>query len=155
MADKVDATLKQLTSISHTLNEASDLLSNRISELEAYLREYKLGVEAWINLIRETEANKADDGRIYELVCVRQLGYGKHNGKWGLLVAKWYEEFPDEVVEISFLRDTPRGTRLSAVEKLPDLLKALVQKATEVTEEATKKAEKVRRIAAGLNKKAR
>ncbi len=154
MADKVEATLKQLASISQSLNEVSDLLSNRIAEVEAALREYKLGVEAWVDLARERETSKADDGRIYDLTCVQRLGYGKQNGKWGLLAVEYYEEF-DEEPEAIFLRDAPRETRLAAVEKLPDLLKALAEKAAKVSEEVTKKAEQARQIAAGLSKKAR
>ena len=156
MPDKLDGTLKQLASISHSLNEASDLLSKRIAEVESALREYKLGVEAWIDLVREEEEQIAGDGKRYIVTRVHQVGYGKQNGKWGLLVAEWYDEFFDPSdVRASFLRDAPRDIRLAAVDKLPDLLKALAEKAGQVSGDAVKKAEQARQIAAGLSKKAR
>jgi len=157
MPDKLDGTLNQLASISQSLNEASDLLSQRIAEVEAALREYKLGVEAWVELLREKEEHTGTDGKGSLIVTrVQQLGYGKHNGKWGLLVAEWYDEFfePSDV-RSSFLRDAARDVRLAAVVKLPGLLKALAEKAAQVSGDAVKKAEQARRIAAGLSKKAR
>lgn len=157
MTNAVDAALKQLTSVSHSLNQVSDQLSKSLADVESALSAYKLGVTAWVELRREKELSEPDsDGRRYEWTVVHRLGYGKHKGKWGLLVAAYCEEtFEGEYDEEQFLRDAPRETRLAAVEKLPDLLKALAKEATQVAEEAAKKAEQARQIAAGLGKKSR
>ncbi|MGC2729766.1 MAG: hypothetical protein WA254_11245, partial [Candidatus Sulfotelmatobacter sp.] len=71
---------------------------------------------------------------------------------WGLLTYIFAEE-SDEPEEFAFLREAPRDVRLAAVDKLPELLDALVEKAVQTAQEATKKAEKAGQIAAGLNKK--
>jgi len=156
MTNKVDATLKQLASISQTLNEASDQLSKQIAEIESALNEYKLGITAWVELKKEKELTEpAEDGARLEVTIVEQLGYGKHKGKWGLLVTSYCEEFDGENSNESFLRDAPRETRLAAVDKLPELLKALAQEGAKVTEEATKKAAQAKEIAAALSKKPR
>ncbi len=157
MADKVDAGLRELASVSHSLNQASDQLSKSLADVESALGAYKLGVSAWVELHREKELSEpASDGRRYEYTVVQLLGYGKYKGKWGLLVASYCEEmFEGEYHEEQFLRDAPRETRLAAVEKVPGLLKALTENAAKVAEEAAKKAGKVRQIAAGLDKKIR
>ncbi len=157
MADTVDAALKQLASVSNSLNQASDRLSSHLTEVEAAISAYKLGVGAWVEIQREKEITDPDkDGRRYELTYVQLLGYGRYKGKWGLLVAGYCEEtFDGEYHEECFLRDAPRHVRLAAVEKFPDLLKALTKEAAQVAEEATKKAEKARQIAASLGKNTR
>jgi hypothetical protein len=157
MANAVDAALRQLSSVSHSLNRASDGLSKSLADVESALSAYKLGVSAWVELGREKELSEPEgDGRRYEWSLVHLLGYGKHKGKWGLLVATYCEEtFEGAYDQEQFLRDAPRDTRLAAVEKLPDLLNALTKEASRVAQEAAKKAEKARQIAAGLGKKSR
>jgi hypothetical protein len=147
MKDSVSATLGQLVSVSDSLNKASDFLSTRISEVESALARYKLGITAWVEIDRQ-DVDAGGGG--YSYTRIRQLGYGKNNGKWGLLVSEFYDEDPDASWHESFLREASRDVRLSAVDKLPDLLKRLVQKATEVANDATLKAETARQIAAGL-----
>ncbi|MDA2937993.1 hypothetical protein MYX75_07000 [Acidobacteria bacterium AH-259-A15] len=156
MTNKVDAALERLASFTQTLNEASDKLSVQIAAIESALSEYKLGITAWVNLKREQDFSEADDkGVRHQLTYVEQLGYGKHKGRWGLLVSWFWEELLDPYnLDQSFLRDTSRETRLAAIEKLPDLLEALAQKAAKVTEETTKKAAQAKEIAAALKQKA-
>lgn len=158
MADAVDAALKQLASVSHTLNEVSDRLSKALADVESALSAYKLGVSAWVELGREKELSEPEsDGRRYECTVVHLLGYGKHNGKWGLLIDAYCEETfdPSDPDKAQFLRDAPRDTRLAAAEKLLDLLKELTKEASKAAEQAAKKAEEARQIAAGLGKKTR
>lgn len=149
-----DATLKNLASLSQRLNEASDLLSKQIVQVEAALNELKLGVSAWVVIAENEEdvtAKKEDSPMFMEHVL--QVGYGKHKGKWGLL---FLDGWPDvENYDVTFLRDAPREHRIAAVNKLPELLKALEAEATKMTEEATKKAAEMKQFAAALNKIAR
>jgi hypothetical protein len=86
---------------------------------------------------------------------IQELGYGRHNDKWGLLVAEYYDgmaEGPEDVKQ-SLLRESSREIRLAAVDKLPDLIQKIVQEAEKVAQEATVKAETARQIAAGLSQK--
>jgi hypothetical protein len=152
MTDKVQSTLKKLASVSHSLNQASDLVTSRIAEVESALREYKLGVEAGTDIQKWYEEGQFTDGSWYRLRRTRRLAYGKKNGKWGLLTYIIAEE-SDEYEEFAFLREAPRDVRLAAIDKLPEVLEALVEKAVQTTQEATKKAETAGQIASGLNKK--
>jgi len=152
MTDRIDSTLKKLASVSKSLNQASDKVTSCIADVESALREYKLGIEASVEISRWSEVGQFGDGSYYELRRVQRLGYGKKAGKWGLLT--WVDaEESDEREEFAFLREAPRDVRLAAIDKLPDLLEALVAKAVGTSEEAIKKADKARQIAAGLNKK--
>src|SRR5712692_8552214 len=143
MNGKAEAALKQLASLSKSLNEASDQLNRQIAEIESALNTYKLGISAWVELKREQEQTPGGDGKFYELTHVEDFGYGKHNGKWGLLVSSYYEEFIDpavpQTIETAFLRDASREIRLAAVEKVPDLLSALSGEAAKITDEVLKK----------------
>jgi len=152
MADKIDSTLKKLASVSQSLNQASDLVTARIGEVESALREYKLGVEAWVDIRRWYDEGQFTDGSWYRLGRTRRLAYGKKDGKWGLLTYIIAEE-SDEYEEFAFLREAPRDLRLNAIDKLPELLDALVEKAVQTAQEASRKAEKAGHIAAGLAKK--
>jgi len=78
------------------------------------------------------------------------LGYGKYIGKWGLLLSKCDDDAPPFEGNVSFLREASRGVKLEAVGKLPDLLKELLKKATEVATDATAKANLTLEIAASL-----
>jgi hypothetical protein len=152
MTDNVESTLKKLASVSQSLNQASDLVTSRIAEVETALREYKLGVEAWADIRRWYDEGQYTDGSWYRLGRTQRLAYGKKDGKWGLLTYIIAEE-SDEYEEFAFLREAPRDVRLAAIDKLPELLEALVEKAVQTAQEATKKAEKAGQIAAGLAKK--
>jgi hypothetical protein len=152
MTDKVESTLKKLASVSQSLNQASDLVTSRIAEVETALREYKLGVEAWVDIRRWYDEGQYTDGSWYRLGRTQRLAYGKKDAKWGLLTYIIAEE-SDEYEEFAFLREAPRDIRLTAIDKLPALLEALVERAVQTAQEATKKAEKAGQIAAGLAKK--
>ena len=152
MTDSVKATLGMLVSVSDSLNKASDTLSEQILEVESALQRYKLGVEVWVNVHSWDIDAGVGLPPITRVLC---LGYGKSNGKWGLLVSESCDDEPAAEGSVCFLRDAPRNTRLAAVGKLPDLLKELVQKATEVANEATAKAKIARQIAAGLTQMSR
>ncbi len=152
MNDKIESILKKLSSVSQSLNQASDELTSRIAEVEAALREYKLGVEVWVDIEHWTEDIRSGDGHYLPLERTRRLGYGKKDGKWGLLTYLDAQE-SDDYAEFSFLREAPRDVRLAAIDKLPDLLEALVEKAVKTSQEITKKTERARQISARLTKK--
>ena len=149
-----DATLKHLASLSRSLNEASDLLATQLGAVEGAIGELRLGVSAWVVINSQKEIHQESDGARLELTHTVQFGYGKHNGKWGLQITSWYDEFDDETTAKRwFLREAPREMRLAAVDKLPELLQALAEEAAKLTEEAKSKAEQAKHIAAALGKK--
>lgn len=152
MTDRIESTLKKLASVSQSLNQASDKVTSCIADVEAALREYKLGIEVWIDIGHWVEGVRSSHGGFYKLGRTRRLGYGKKDGKWGLLTCVNAEE-SEEYEEFAFLREAPRDARLAAIDRLPELLEALVEKAVKTSHAVTKKAEKAEQIAAGLNKK--
>jgi len=107
MTNSVESTLSLLASVSDSLNKASDFLSTRISEVESALARYKLGVRAWVRV----SSQEATDG----FLEVRDLGYGKHEGKWSLLVAEYYDHDLDDArarfsrLRSMFIRDSIRS----------------------------------------------
>ena len=157
MTGKAEAALKQLTSLSKNLNEASDELSRQIATVESALNALNLGTWAWVYEPTMTEAELSEPdakGQRYELNYVHTLGYGKHKGKWGLLVSSCWD-YDDENAEITPLRDAPREVRLKAIDKIPELLEALVKEVAALTEEASKKASQARELASAISKKSR
>jgi hypothetical protein len=138
-----DASLKNLTSLSKSLNEASDALSNQIARIEAALNELKLGLTVWVVISRSF----SESGDSYE----ESLGYGKSAGKWGLLYATELSDEP-ESWSVVFLRDAPRLEKIEAVKKLPVLLEAIEAKAAEVTKLASEQAAQIAEVAAALDK---
>ncbi len=159
MNGKAEAALKHLASLSKSLNEASDQLNRQITEIESALNTYKLGISAWVELKREHEQTPGGDGKFYELTHIEEFGYGKHNGKWGLLHSSYYEEFLDpgdpQSVKTTFLRDASREIRLAAVEKVSELLSALSGEAAKITDEVLKKTAVAKEIAGALGRKSR
>lgn len=155
MSNNVSALLKQLSSVSQDLNEASNQLSEQIKSIEAALASQKLGVRAWVEMRHTPERDKASDGKIYEITRVDSLGYDKHNGKWGLLVSSWIAEFadPDEEGDLCLLRDAPRDLRMAAVDALPKLILQIGEEASKLAKEVARKADKAKSLAAVLNKK--
>lgn len=156
MADNIDTTLKKLTAVSKSLNQASDELSRQISELESTLRELNLGVTAFVTFSKEEIEYKMDDGKVYVDHCNQDVGYARLNGKWGLSVVTWYDsnDDPDSMKQM-FLREAPRETRIAAMDKIPELLKALSEQAQKVTQQASKKAAQIKDISTALKRKGR
>src|SRR5690348_17790672 len=128
MNGKVETSLKQLSSLSKSLNEASDELSKQISAIESALNEFKLGVFAWAKepILMESELSEPDQqGQRYVVGYKYELGYGKHKGKWGLLVSYGWDASDEQ--EFVFLRDAPRHVRIKAMDRIPDLLDVLIK----------------------------
>jgi hypothetical protein len=155
MTGKVETSLKQLSLLSKSLNEASDELSKQISAIESALNEFKLGVWAWVRepILTETELGDPDEkGMRLQFNFHYQLAYGKHQGKWGLLVSYFWEA-TEEDAEIAFLRDASRKVRIKAMDRIPDLLDVLAKEMSTLTQEASKKASEAKELAAALNNK--
>ena len=154
MNGKVETSLKQLSSLSKSLNEASDELSKQISAIQSALNEFKFGIWAWVKepILTESELSDPDEtGQRFLFNYHHRLGYGKHKGKWGLLVSYAWEGTDEE--EITFLRDAPRHVRIKATDTIPNLLDVLIKEMSTVTQEASKKASEAKELAAALNSK--
>lgn len=147
MDQEVARVLDDLSYVSETLNQASDLLSKHILEVELALQRYRLGVAAWVSLCYW---DVPDTNPV--ITRVQGLGYDKHKGKWGLLVSESCDDEPPSEGTVRFLREMPRETKLLAADKLPELLTELLNKATTVASETIDKQAAAEEIVRGLKK---
>jgi hypothetical protein len=116
---EIKAAVTKLSSISHTNNAASDDLTAALSEIETTLNGFAPGVSAWVRLCTPEDENGT----------VEDIGYGKHDGKWCLLWARYRLSDPDESWRQKPLLESPREVRRQSVKMLPELLNALVHEA--------------------------
>ncbi len=144
----VSALLKQLSSASRSLGEASNKLTEQIKEIEAALATHNFGVRAWVEIRRTPEQFGPS---VRPVDRIDRLGYSKQGGKWALYVDSAIEEIDE--YEYWLLRDSPRELRILAVDKMPDLLEAMVTKAKELTAEVTSKTERAKVLAQSLRSK--
>jgi hypothetical protein len=151
MALGVSALLKQLSSASQTLNEASDELTQEIKQVESALGSFNLGVSAWVKFAGTEEEHDAGNGNFYRFERVDMLGYDKRYGKWALLVSSGVEEVGQE--EEWLLRDSPRDLRIKAVDAIPALLEKIVEEATSLAGEVRSKANRTKSIADSIKPK--
>ena len=117
---------------------ADQVLAEPIFRIEKHLSSLAINVPAWVKV-------KAWDTQWGEF-WVRELGYAwlSHQGIWGIAIRETHgrEDAPDdERVNIWAFNEAPRKSRLSAIEKLPDLL-------TDLTKETHKTARRMREKAA-------
>jgi hypothetical protein len=143
---KVDSHLKELAAAAKTLNVVSDELTTHVSAIEVVLNKLNLGVRA--HVVAQSSSNI--DGSITNYV---RLAYGKSSGKWGFVI----EQFTDDQNWDEFLnfeswsfKDAPRELRIVAVDKIPELLEALVKSSGEIAAKMTKKVGYTKELAAHL-----
>ena len=148
MATQVKSALKELASVSQSLNQASDELSARLTEIENALNRFNLGVTAWVTL-RTTEMDP-EIGQ-FAWSAIDELRYTKLEGKWGLVWASYIAEDPENTWKQKSLRESPRDVRLLSVEKLPDLLAELARKGAELSSNTAERVRDAQNIATALN----
>jgi hypothetical protein len=146
---EVEVALKQIEAVANTLNQTSDLLSQKIVEIESALNHYKLGIWAWLEepLFYRLES----DGNGGDIEVSYHLGYGKIRDKWGIVLHE-RPDYDPEAIDPVFLKEAPRDIRARAVERIPELLKCTAEKAAELSREIAIKTELAEHIAASLKK---
>jgi hypothetical protein len=147
MATQMKSALKNLASVSQSLNQVSDELATQLVEIEKAINGYGLGVTAWVT-IRITEI-ESEVGQM-PWSAMDELRYAKLEGKWGLVWVSYVAEDPENTWREKFLRESPRDIRLLAVKKLPELITELAKKAAEVCSDATERVREAREISAAL-----
>jgi hypothetical protein len=148
----VSALLKQLSSASKTLSEASNKLTEQIKEIETALASYNFGIVTWVNLRQSSEEVEMEKGNNLRVTRLERLGYSKKNGKWGLCASSSIEEFEEEF-EWWLLRDAPRELRILAVDAIPKLLEEMVIRAKALTTKVTSTTDRAKSIAHSLQNK--
>jgi hypothetical protein len=125
--ERVQASFRQLSASATSLNAASDVLRETISELETAFKELNLGVSAWVPIAKGHDSSA-------EIYWSRDLGYSRVGKVWciALRYVEGHESAPeDEEQEVWAFNDAPRWMRGQGVSKLPELLEALIKQADE------------------------
>ncbi len=155
MTTQTESALAKLTALSQTLDSVSNQLSQQITEIESALNDLHFGVWAWLRddpLDVEEVSEVGTNGQRSSVHHIQQLGYGKHKGKWGFLVASGTQESWGADVTITFLQDAPREIKLRAIERIHKLLDILAEGLNRVTQKTTEKVMEAREIATALRK---
>jgi hypothetical protein len=142
--DRVKKLIEQFPSAASDLNNATDQLGKSVGKLDGVLKKFSLGVPTWVCFYRSVDEN---------LHYSEDLGYAKIGGKWGISVrtVEYDEGRGDNDVEQWLFNDAPRLLRVQAIEKIPELLEALLESAGDMSKRITEKAEEVDALTAGIS----
>jgi hypothetical protein len=132
LVHRVQHSYRQLPVVATSLNAESDKLNASAKRLEAILKKHPIGVASWVHFADDS----SPDGMRYSF---EDVGFAKVNGKWGLAIRTVSGDVrvDDDDVETWMFTEAPRGLRVKAVAKLPELLEQLVKDATEMVGEVT------------------
>lgn len=134
LQERVAKNYSLLCDAAQDLNYTSDALGKAISEIDVALKKLNLGVPAWVTF-------SGNDGTPTESwYWSDAIGYAKVGSTWGICLRKTRGDYnsPDEdQEEIWPFNDAPRAMRLTAIDKIPELLERLA-------DESTKTAKKIR-----------
>jgi hypothetical protein len=146
LADIVQASYLQLSSVASDLNTVSDEFGKSVAEIDSALKKLNLGISVWV-VVTEWQDDQGFDFHNQE------IGYAKVEGKWGISIRtvsgnrNWPDQ--DSVEQWSF-NDGPRQLRLAAIEKLPELLTTLSKEAIVTTEKIKRKLAETQAVAAAV-----
>lgn len=129
LPQRVASCYSALSAAAKELNSISDELGKSIAEIDVALKKLNLGVAVWIPI-------RGDDGGPNESsFWSEDLGYAKIGSTWGICLRRVTgDHMADrETVEPWLFNDAPRTLRISAIEKIPDLLERLSTEATKTT----------------------
>ncbi len=145
-SERVQNSYKQLSAAATELNSASDGLKEAMSVLDAALKRLNLGVAAWVQI----SGGDDEDGDWW----ARNIGYAKIGKEWTIALStgegNYQEPDRDQGEEWAF-NDAPRWMRLEAIAKVPELLEALIKRATETTEKLKKRTEQVLELGVAMS----
>jgi hypothetical protein len=120
--------MKQAQAVRERFRAAADRMTAGLLEAEETLRAFKFGVRAEVELIKLVDLEDPAETVYVHLV------YGKRNGTFELRVLKQVA-YDDDPIADDHVSHASLEYRKMAAEKLPELIKAIVQRAVEQTEE--------------------
>ncbi len=146
LANRVSSTLTQLSAASFQLNSASDELGKQVAALDAALKKLNLGVSTWVPIRGAVNQRGSYWWR-------EEIGYAKIGRKWGIAlreISGVYNSPEDDDLEQWLFTDAPRRLRIDGVDKLPDLLEALVKETDKFTDKINTKTLRARELATAI-----
>jgi hypothetical protein len=129
--ERVQSSYRKLFEVASALNKVSDALGQMIAELDLALKKLNLGITIWVQLKGNVDQETLD-------YSTEDLGYAKVRGKWGIALRTFSQNYhyPEDAEREEWpFNDAPRQLRLSAIEKIPELLEKLSEQAAQTTEE--------------------
>jgi hypothetical protein len=153
LPERVSSAYTKLSTVAKDLNAVSDELGELISQIDLALKKINLGVSAWIKIVER--GADPENGDFWEEID--QIGYAKIHGKWGISLRTLCANLSNgtEREEQWSFNDAPRLMRLSAIDKIADLLEALTKSAVETKDHIAAKLAEARSVADAVNEAAR
>jgi hypothetical protein len=152
LSARISASYSQLSQVASDLNAVSDALGSSIAEIDEALKKLNLGITVWVQLRGGNDSDTHPADRHFNYWS-EDLGYAKLGGRWcvGLRKVDGETDRPDdELVEAWPFNDAPRTLRLSAIDKIPDLLDKLSKEALATTLMLKRKLGEVQTVAAAV-----
>jgi hypothetical protein len=145
--DRVQKSIKQFPAVASSLNNATDQLVKSVSQLDAVLKKFSIGIPTWVHF---TPPIAGHVPRCYH----EDIGYAKIGGRWSVAIRTVQEDEPDygpDQIEAWPFSEAPRHLRVLAIKKIPELLEALLRNAAEMAKTMAEGAEEVDALTAGMN----
>ena len=144
--EKIAVNFRELSAVASTLNSASDELTKVVAVLDEALRTLNVGITAWTTF----DAHTVDPAEDFDF---EQVGYCKVNGKWGIAIQRVWGDYGRGESETEgpwLFSDAPREMRLNSVDKIPELIGVLSQRASETAKTIQAKTHEVRELAGAI-----
>jgi hypothetical protein len=144
LVKSVQESFLKLPAVAASLSNVSDSLNNSAKRIENVLKKHNLGIASWVKF---TDRQWPESMSYY----TEQVGFAKVSGKWCLAIKTVDGDYHhDDDVQVWSFNEAPRGLRVKAVEKLPELLDQLVKDGNEMIQEVATQVEAVDFLAAAL-----
>jgi hypothetical protein len=145
--ERIAASYKRLASSAANLNKVSDEFGKPVEAIERALRLLNVGVEAW-------EKIRGNDNDGYENYWHEYVGFAKVGGMWRIALSKVEGNHTNperEEDETWAFEDAPRSLRISAIDKLPDLMEKLIEASDKTARKMQSKANDVIALASAVS----
>ena len=147
VSERIVAAFQTLTESAENINSASNELGKPIASLDRALKRLNLGVACWTTISHGGSENGPD-------YWSRQVGYARVRRIWCLAIRTLEGDvrYPDEEIEeVWSFNEAPKHLRVKAVDKLPELIEALVEATNATAKRLTDKVAGAQDIAAAVN----
>ena len=148
VSERITAAFQTLTESAENINGISNELAKAVAPLDRALKRLNIGVACWTKI---SGGGGESGGSDY---WSRDVGYARVGRVWCLAIrtVNGDERFPDEEVQETWsFNEAPRYIQVRAVDKLPELIEALVEATDATAKRLRQKVAVAQDIAAAVN----
>jgi len=148
LSERTASAYKELVVSAAALNTTSDELGKFISSIDKSIQALNLGIEAWVDVGSGWSNDRSGEFETH------YLGHDKIRGTWGiaLRISQGSEQDPESTSnEYWLFNEGPRELRVSAIDKLPELLQRLKKKAESTSKKIADKTAQAKELADALS----